>query len=140
MVMAREKRQAPRAPAATWTRTELISIGEGRELTVPERTHVLNTALPAYLGQRNGRIVSRSPAGVTVAVPRPRPNHLLHLVLALCTLGLWVPAWIATTSHANTDDEWLVTVDVTGSVSATPCEEQPERVPQPEGSERPWRR
>lgn len=48
-----------------------------------------------------------------VEVVNKRPNHILHLLLALVTCGLWIPVWILVTGSANlqqvkwnTDDGW----------------------------------
>jgi hypothetical protein len=36
------------------------------------------------------------PQVVVIQAPTPRApfNHLLHLVITLCTCGLWLPVWI----------------------------------------------
>ena len=44
------------------------------------------------LGQ-GWRIESRT-RGQTVLVRGSRPNHVLHVLLSVFTLGLWVPVWI----------------------------------------------
>jgi hypothetical protein len=50
-----------------------------------------------------------------------RPNHILHLLLSVVTLGLWLPVWalLAVTSH---ETRAVLTVRPDGSVanSATP--------------------
>lgn len=30
-----------------------------------------------------------------VEIVNKRPNHILHLLLSVITLGLWIPVWIA---------------------------------------------
>jgi hypothetical protein len=37
---------------------------------------------------------SSASASPAIVVIRPRVNHGLHLILSLCTCGLWLPVWI----------------------------------------------
>jgi hypothetical protein len=43
-------------------------------------------------------VLTHSPDTVkAVVVKGHRPNHILHLILSIITLGIWVPVWICIT-------------------------------------------
>lgn len=54
------------------------------------------TALDLALAEaveNNGRIESRTDT-MAVVVRGHRTNHILHLILSICTLGIWIPVWV----------------------------------------------
>ena len=50
-----------------------------------------------------------------VVVKGSKPNHILHLILSIVTLGLWIPVWILLTITSKVKRDTL-TVDVDGVV------------------------
>ena len=56
------------------------------------REDILDTQIASYL-TRGWRIESKTTHSA-VMVKGKRVNHLLHLVLTLCTLGLWAIVWL----------------------------------------------
>jgi hypothetical protein len=51
-----------------------------------------------------------------VLVSGHRPNHILHLLLSLITLGLWLPVWLLLTIFGG-EKRRVITVDERGQVS-----------------------
>jgi hypothetical protein len=86
----------------------------------PAQQAALAQAVESHV--RLGWRVESSPLpGQVVVVRGKRPNHILHLLLSVVTLGLWLPVWLllAATSH---ETRAVLTVRPDGSVtnSATP--------------------
>lgn len=50
----------------------------------------------ASFTQQGYRVESQAD-GITTMVTGKRPNHALHLILSIITLGLWIPVWICIT-------------------------------------------
>ena len=65
---------------------------------VSESTN-LDSAIAQYVGS-GWRVESRSDRQA-VLVKGHRPNHLLHLVLSIITLGIWIPVWVGVTLFAG---------------------------------------
>lgn len=59
----------------------------------------LDAAVTQYV-QWGWRVESRTESQAVVVKGR-RPNHLLHLVLSLITLGFWIPVWICVAIFAG---------------------------------------
>jgi hypothetical protein len=80
-------------------------------VSAEERRQQIDAAVNEFAG--NGwRIESRSDFQV-VFVKGKRPNHILHLLLTLVTVGLWAIVWIilAVVKH---EQRRIVTVDEYG--------------------------
>lgn len=67
-----------------WTEYTLL----GRE----DRQDRLDTALAGLLAQ-GGRIESRTAYQAVVLAGRDT-NHTVHVILSVCTCGLWLPIWL----------------------------------------------
>ena len=63
-----------------------------KKLTEPERDKVLEKAV-SYKARQGSRIEYRGEQEVVV-VTGSKPNHILHLLLTIFTLGLWLIPWI----------------------------------------------
>ncbi|OBA78506.1 hypothetical protein A9W99_22735 [Mycobacterium sp. 1164966.3] len=67
-----------------------------REPSSPqERKTMLDQAIAGFVGE-GGRLVDRGEFTAVVLVGRP-VNHVLHLVLTICSLlccGVWAPVWL----------------------------------------------
>ena len=51
-----------------------------------------------------------------VIVRGHRPNHVLHLLLSIVTLGLWIPVWILLSIFGG-EKRRAISVDECGNVS-----------------------
>lgn len=79
----------------------------------------------AIATMRGWRLQSKSPErGIATMVSgNPAayrgPNHLLHLILALLTCGLWAPIWllITLTDRPPQEKSLLIVVDEAGRIS-----------------------
>jgi len=82
---------------------------------IPEvqRTLILINAVAAEVA-RGARVESQSDYQAVV-VRGKRPNHVLHLLLSLVTVGLWIPVWIvlAIVKH---EKRTVIRVDQCGNV------------------------
>lgn len=47
-----------------------------------------------------------------------KTNHILHLLLSVCTLGFWIPVWIIVSINNNLESSRLIDVANSGKVSA----------------------
>ena len=65
---------------------------EERERRDMEREDRLDQQIAQAIGE-GWRLESRS-RYTAMMVKGERPNHVLHLILSLVTLGLWIPVWI----------------------------------------------
>lgn len=63
---------------------------------------------------RGGRIESQGD-DLAVVVYGKRPNHVLHLLLTVFTLGLWLPVW-AIIDSTQRERRVILTVDESGHV------------------------
>lgn len=62
------------------------------EHTTDQRKYVLATGVNTYAA--NGWRVESQADFNAVIVKGKRPNHILHLILSVLTLGAWVLVWI----------------------------------------------
>ena len=65
-----------------------IAIGRARRVEAPAAP----VDIPAMI-QQGWRVESESDT-YTVLVRGQRPNHILHLLLSVFTLGLWIIVWV----------------------------------------------
>ena len=83
------------------------------KLTLEERSAVLDNAV--IDSTRSGwRTLSRTQTQAQLVKGKPT-NHILHLILSVCTIGFWIPVWIGVTVFAG-EKQRLVTVDEFGLV------------------------
>lgn len=78
-----------------------------------QRTLILSNAVAAEVG-RGARVEAQS-YYQAVVVRGKRPNHVLHLLLSVVTVGLWLPVWIilAVVKH---EKRTVIRVDQHGNV------------------------
>ena len=74
---------------------------------------VLSAAVASWV-RIGWRVESYGP-GHAVMVKGRRPNHVLHLLLTLLTLGLWLPVWAVLTGTMRVQRQVLM-VGADGSV------------------------
>jgi hypothetical protein len=84
------------------------------EKTADERKAALANAVAADV--RGGWAVESQTDFQSILVKGHRPNHLLHLILTLVTLGLWLIVWVAVTL-AGGEKRRVVSVDPYGNVN-----------------------
>lgn len=82
-------------------------------ITEEQRTLILNNTVAAEVGS-GARVESQSDYQAVV-VKGKRPNHVLHLLLSVVTVGLWLPVWIvlAIVKHER---RTVIRVDQRGNV------------------------
>ena len=88
-----------------------------RPLSPQERVRLLDEAIASLAGQ-GGRLVARDEWTAVVLTGKP-VNHVLHLILAICSIclgGIWVPVWLLITAVGGEHRQTL-TVDQYGRVS-----------------------
>lgn len=83
--------------------------------TADDRKALLATAVANEV--RGGWSVQSQTDFQAVLVKGHRPNHLLHLILSVLTLGLWIIVWVAVTL-AGGEKHRVVAVDEFGNVNA----------------------
>lgn len=59
----------------------------------------LDSAVDQYV-KWGWRVESRTETQAIV-VKGHRPNHILHLILSIVTLGIWIPVWIGVAIFAG---------------------------------------
>lgn len=79
-----------------------------------ERLSALSTAV-AHRTREGWRVEATVGYSVTL-VRGHRPNHVLHALLSLFTLGLWLPAW-AVVAAATRERRVTLAVDDFGQVA-----------------------
>lgn len=82
--------------------------------TDDERKAILANAVAGQV--RGGWSVQSQTDFQAVLVKGHRPNHLLHLILTILTLGLWLIVWVAVTL-AGGEKHRVVSVDAYGNVN-----------------------
>jgi len=82
--------------------------------TPDERKAILADAVAGQV--RKGWGVQSQTDFQAVLVRGHRPNHLLHLILSIVTLGLWIPVWIVL-SIVKRERHRVVQVDGFGNVN-----------------------
>jgi hypothetical protein len=82
--------------------------------TAEERKALLAQAVANSV--RNGWRVESQSDYQAVLVKGKRPNHILHLILTLVTLGLWAIVWIGVTI-AGGEKRQVVSVDEYGNTN-----------------------
>ena len=91
--------------------------GAGK-ITDTERQRILSQYIASEVaGIRKARVETHSP-DQAVLVYGNRVNHLLHLILALLTLGLWIIPWVVM-ACAGGEKRKIVRVDDFGNVLLT---------------------
>ncbi len=79
-----------------------------------ERKQLLAQVVQSEISKGAGRIESQSDYYVTL-VRGHRPNHILHLILSIITLGLWIIVWILVAMGSG-EKRTMVSVDEYGYV------------------------
>lgn len=46
-----------------------------------------------------------------------KTNHILHLLLSVCTLGFWIPVWIIISINNNLESSRMIDIANSGKVS-----------------------
>lgn len=64
-------------------------------------------------GQGGRLVAGREPTAVVAGKP---VNHVLHLVLTICSIGMWAPVWLLLTALGGPRRQ-ILTVDEYGQVS-----------------------
>lgn len=82
--------------------------------SVEQRKETLANAVAGQV--RKGWGVQSQTDFQAVLVKGHRPNHLLHLILSVVTLGLWIPVWIVL-SIVKGEKHRVVRVDEFGNVN-----------------------
>lgn len=83
-------------------------------LTDDQRKEMLAKRMQSFTG--NGyRVESQTDFSVTFVKGR-RPNHLLHLILSVLTLGLWLFVWIGVAIMAG-EKRRVLTIDAYGRIT-----------------------
>lgn len=90
---------------------ELASATGQQTVSADERRAVLANVIGAEI-RRGWRVESQSDFQATF-IRGHRPNHVLHLLLTIVTLGLWVIVWILV-SISSKEVRTVVTVDEYG--------------------------
>ena len=62
-----------------------------------------------------GYSVERQTPDSAIIVKGHRPNHILHLILSVLTLGLWIPVWVCISVFGG-QRRYLLTVGSDGAV------------------------
>ena len=83
-----------------WERPALVPPTSGLS-----REEILDQQIASYL-TKGWRIESRTDHSA-VMLKGKRVNHLLHLILTLCTLGLWAIVWLIVAIAAGEKREHL---------------------------------
>lgn len=78
-----------------------------------DRREVMNRELQKY-GAMGWRIETRSEYQATIAKGK-QISHVLHLLLAIFTLGLWLVIWALIGAFGGVK-RWLLTVDEFGNI------------------------
>lgn len=81
---------------------------------------VLQRAIPGALQQlgQDWRAETQTDAAVIFLKPGAPPNHVLHFVLTLLTLGFWLIIWVLVAAGGKDPDKRLtLTVDAAGQLS-----------------------
>lgn len=68
----------------------------------------------AYLSVRRWRVESETDYRAVLVKGR-RPNHLLHLVLTVITLGFWAPVWLCLALFGG-EKRRVLSVDPAGQI------------------------
>lgn len=63
---------------------------------------------------RGGRVESQTDQ-MAVVVYGKQPNHILHVLLCVITVGLWIPVWLILYSTQR-ERRYVITVDSNGGV------------------------
>jgi hypothetical protein len=72
-------------------------------------------AAESYI-RRGWRVESALTPGQVVMVHGKRPNHVLHLLLSVFTLGLWLPVWLIL-AVSTKEQRTVLTAQSDGSVT-----------------------
>lgn len=92
----------------------MSEVAETNAVSPERRKELLATAVAAQV--RGGWGVESQTEFQAVLVKGHRPNHLLHLILTILTLGLWLIVWVAVTL-AGGEKHRVVSVDPYGHVN-----------------------
>jgi hypothetical protein len=104
--------QAPTPPPSTGPGAATPTTAAGA-VTEADRVAALDEAVAKNV-RAGWRVESRGQYQAVV-VKGSKPNHILHLILSIVTLGLWIPVWILITIFSSVKRDTL-TVDATGVV------------------------
>lgn len=83
-------------------------------LSLDERAEILARAIHRYIVQ-GWRVTSQTQTTAAL-VKGHRPNHILHLLLTLLTLGVWAIVWIIVAA-SNHEEHYFISVDEYGGLS-----------------------
>ena len=87
-----------------------------KTLSDSERKALLDDAIARALRQKNRRLESCTDFQVIIVRGKP-VNHLLHLLLTLCTVGLWGLVWL--TMLGGGEDRAAMHIDPYGQITTT---------------------
>lgn len=79
-----------------------------------ERSELLDAAVANHV--RNGKRVESRSGAQAIMVKGRRVNHILHLLIAVITLGLWLPIWVLLVLIGGEKRE-VIEVDAYGRVT-----------------------
>ncbi len=85
---------------------------EAPPVVPPEQRKELLAAAVAHDVHRGWRVESQTDFQAVLAKGH-RPNHLLHLILTLVTLGIWVIVWILVAA-TNREKRHVITINEYG--------------------------
>lgn len=83
------------------------------ELATADRQAILAREVSKRV--QGGYRVESQTATQAVLVKGRRPNHVLHLILSLVTLGVWIPVWFFVACFAG-EKRQAITIGPDGSV------------------------
>lgn len=65
------------------------------------------------------RVESRDDAAcrAVIVIPPEKPNHILHLLLSVFTLGLWLIIWFFTAASSRAERRFAIEVNDAGIIS-----------------------
>lgn len=87
-------------------------------MSADERRRRLDERIQANIVNGGARVESRSDYEAVLVQGR-RPNHVLHLLLSIVTLGLWLIVWLIV-GITHRERRALLTVDEFGTVDLRP--------------------
>lgn len=75
-------------------------------------TAALDAEIASWISQ--GYRIESQVGAITVMVAGKRPNHILHLLLSVITLGLWIPVWICVAAFGG-EKRVMISEDADGT-------------------------
>jgi hypothetical protein len=91
--------------------------------TLEQRRGMLQQSVPTALQQlgKGWTVQTQTDTSIVFARPGRAPNHVVHLILSLCTAGLWLIVWFFVAVKGQAPDErQALTIDEHGQFSWSP--------------------